>query len=71
MSRKRKATHRVYLDHPAIGCGWRGLILQKMGHKWVHLTEAATEINFKIPVEMWEEARPIEIKRGKFSYLES
>lgn len=59
MARKKKLqpTHFLLLndDIPALGTGWRAVILKKVGHKWAHFTAAATGENFKVPVRKWEE----------------
>jgi len=65
MARKLRMTHRAYFDHPAIGCGWRGVAVLKTGYKWVHLREISTGTNFKLSVEDWEDHRAIPVVRGK------
>ncbi len=58
MARKRrpKADCRIYFgdEAPAIGCGWRGVTIRKLGRKWAHIMETATGTRARLRLEVWE-----------------
>lgn len=59
--RRRPSDFRVYLrdEAPSIGCGWRGIDLVKLGHKWVRLRETATGRSARISLAQWTALRPV------------
>lgn len=50
-----KASHRVYFmdECPVIGCGWRGILLRKLGWKWAYITEVSTGQRARLKVPVW------------------
>lgn len=68
MRRKRRKPSdlRVYFgdEVPRIGCGWRGIDIVTLGHKWVRIRETSTGTPAKISRRTWDQLKRL-VKDGR------
>jgi hypothetical protein len=62
MTTKEGAVVRLYLDHPKVGCGWRGYVVVQVGRVWAKLVCIENAEPLKVPVGQIAHARPMEFK---------
>lgn len=54
----------LWLDHPAVGCGWRRYLVLRAGPKWVRLICTETAEALTIPRKHYK-PRPVPLKRTR------
>lgn len=54
-------------EAPAIGSGWRGVAVLKLGRKWVTIVETATSARARLKKAVWAEMPKHVVKRNKLT----
>jgi len=58
---------RLYVDHPKVGCGWRGFVVVKRGHKLAHLLYPPTLAAITVPINDLAAAEAPPVNPGKLA----
>lgn len=53
---------QLWLDHPAIGCGYRRFLILQRGRKWAKIFDPFTLCAASIPIAELAAATPVELK---------
>lgn len=69
MAKKRRAEFFIQFwdEAPAIGSGWRGVAVHKLGHKWAHIISTGDQTPFKMSRKVWDKLPKHVVKRGKLT----